>query len=141
LTGTGGLFTRLGKIVKAIRNTNGYRGATAPAASGTWGASGPSINDLATALNEIEAQFASTNQQLMDGLYVQRTAHRSAQDGLLSYLQSLASTIIITMANDDAVLTSKTLVAATRELIRQMTSSSDDVNANATSVAVAAASG
>ena len=31
LTGDGGLFTRLGRIIKAIRNLNGFRGTTPPA--------------------------------------------------------------------------------------------------------------
>lgn len=145
LTGTGGLFTRLGKIFAQHRNVNGFRGELAAVgdtsdATAKWGATtGPKVKDLKHAIDEIAAQYASARQDLIDQLYSNKASYLSTQASLLGYLQTLAKNTLITMADDDAVLISRDLPTAMAELIRQMNNTSDTVKSNTVSVSVAAA--
>ena len=61
LIGTGGCFTRVGRMGGALNDTNTFRGTT-----------------LVTKADNIRAQFASTNQQLVDDLYRQLNTNPSA---------------------------------------------------------------
>ncbi len=150
-TGTGGLFTRLGKVIGGIRTVNGARAETLPVGDGTgsgtpdagatWGTNGPVAKDLKTIETDLWAQFASTNQQLLDGLGEAGAGYRDAQNTYLTYLAQLASDIVIKVVDDDAVLVSRDLTTALKELRRQMLSTNDSVDANAVSVAVSALSG
>jgi hypothetical protein len=119
-TGAGGGFTRLGKVAGLVRNVNGLIGAVPPSPASAWGAGGPAINDLDDAIDAIEAQFATSNQSLTDTLYQQRESYRSAHVSLKQYLRTLATNIVVEMANDDVRLPSKNLPAALAEWIRQM---------------------
>lgn len=137
LTGTGGLFTRLGTVASALNCLNGALGATAPASATTWGSGGTNINALQTSMTKIEAQFASTNYQLIDSLFTNRDKIRAAASTYRSYLKSLAEQILITQVNDDVTLTSKTVLRAITALILQMQSAADYIPANTVSVATA----
>lgn len=145
LTGTGGLFTRAGKLIGAIRAINGVRASTAAVgvtddASATWGASGAKVKEINTICTDIWAQYASTNQQLLDGLGSQRDSFRSAVSSFISYASQLASSTVIKMVDDDATLPSRDIRTAMTELVRQMANTSDSVKANTVSASVAAVS-
>lgn len=139
LTGTGGLFTRLGKILGTIDNVNGFRGSTAPNPSSTWGASGPEISAIQTNIDGIQAEFQSALQYVTDGLYTALSSFRSTQSGLLSTMRQLAQTTLVEQVHADTKLDSKTVANAMVELIRQMENTSDDVDANTVTASVAAA--
>lgn len=141
LTGTGGLFTRLGKIIAAIRNINGFRAGTATDTTALWGSGGPTVYDTDHAISNITAQFLSTQQTLMDGIYTTRDNFKAAQGTMLSALRDLASKTIIEMVHADAVLPAKTIDLAMFELVRQLTASSDSVKACTVSASTAAVSG
>src|SRR5688572_18020131 len=103
LTGTGGLFTRLGKLAASLNNVNGFRAATAPSPSSAWGASGQTIRTVDYQISDIRDQFLSTNTQLIDGLYAQRDSYRATHSSYTSYLRDLAQAVLIQMVHDDAV--------------------------------------
>ncbi len=129
ITGTGGWATRAGVAGRLFNNVNGLLAATAPSPGSAWGASGPTIGDLATQLNAIEAQFQSTNQQIVDGLYSARDQARSGLDGLKATLSSIVQTTFIRMADDDVGLPVPSPLAALQEIVRQFTASSDSIKA------------
>jgi hypothetical protein len=129
ITGTGGWATRAGVCGRLLNNLNGILAATAPDTTAHWGSSGPTIGDLATQINAIEAQFQSSNQQIVDGLYAARDAARFAFDGIKSTLQLIVQNTFIRMADDDVGLPSQTITAALQEIVRQLNNSSDSVKA------------
>lgn len=112
------------------------------ATDAAWGAvGGPKIKDLTTGIDEITAQYASSLQRLTDSLYSAKTSFGDSQRGMIDTLTTLAQNTVIEMAHADAVLVSKDLVTALRELIRQMDNTSDTIDANTVTASVAAASG
>lgn len=143
LTGTGGLFTRLGLIFGLARNLWGFVGKTSPSPSSDWGASGPTIDAAQVACNLIAAQYQSTLQSSIDTLYQQLSSFQtSAPQQFVTYLQSLAQNTLITMANDDTPLPagSNQLTASMSLLISQMTSGTQTVQDCTVSATVAAGS-
>lgn len=134
LTGTDGLFTRLGRIAGCLRNLNGFLGSTPPVTATQWGTGGPEVRALGTNVDNIHAQFQSTNQHLVDGLYVRASAFRANASTFRSYLRTLARDVAVQMADDDVVLTSRTIGAAIRELVRQMESGGHSVAEPAVSI-------
>jgi hypothetical protein len=124
-TNPGGLFRRAGKIGKALNNIN-----TDLTAAGQLGVD----------VDAIEAQYNS-KQDLIDSLYSQRETYRGVHTTFKSYLSALLQATNIRLADDDAHLVAKDNSTALKELIAQMTSSSDDVQATTASVSVSAASG
>jgi hypothetical protein len=138
LSGTGGLFTRLGRHGGLLRNVLGFVGSSAPDTTAHWGSSGPTINDLADAINNIRDQYLASNTQLIDGLYTQRDQYRSVHGTLCGYLQGLAAATLIQMADDDVGLTARDLPTALKLLISQMTASVDSVKKPTVSVSVTA---
>jgi len=119
LTGTGGLFTRVGRCGGLLNAINAFRG--------TANLSAASIVSIGTGIDNVEAQFASTNQQLVDALYAARNSHRLAHSQLATYLQGLSQQVVVTMADDDVRLVTKSLSAALETLISQMTAASASV--------------
>lgn len=113
LTGTGGLFTRLGKIGGALNNINKFLGTTDISAGG--------LKAVGPAIDAIFGQFESADQLLVSGLYPARDAYRGVHNSMTAYLQSLAQATVIQMANDDSPLTNPTLANALTLLIQQMT--------------------
>jgi hypothetical protein len=83
LTGTGGFFTRLGKIIKGLNDLDTYRGT-----------------GLNTRVSTIRAEFASNQQDVMDGLYSNQLAWQNTTSWP-SVLQNLATTTLTRMAKDD----------------------------------------
>ncbi|MCC6419228.1 MAG: hypothetical protein IT429_13415 [Gemmataceae bacterium] len=72
LTGTGGIWTRLGKLFQAIRSANVYSGDSA--ISGAT----PDLDAAGTSFTEILAQYASNEQDLAGGLTAWRDVARVA---------------------------------------------------------------
>jgi hypothetical protein len=201
LTGTGGLFTRLGKIYRAIRDLNYHRGnglLRAASLSGNGSTStfttqyphGFTTGDTVTVaggsistfngsftitvtsttaftyssaangsstgtptvrktagvgglntgadVDAIEAQYQSTDQNLIDSLYSSRNSYRVTQSQWTSALQSVAQSTVIQMMDEVSPLVSKDLKTALTALIASMGATSDSVKKPTASVSVAA---
>jgi hypothetical protein len=125
LTGTSGLFTRLGRFGDLYLNTvTGYGSA------------------LDTAIEDIRDEFEAGGQGIViDSLYTARNAYRGVHSGFLGTLQTMMQQTVIEQVNDDTALVSKTLANALTELLRQMTASSDTVLRPTTSGTITAYSG
>lgn len=127
LTGTAGLFTRIGLIGGILSSVNTYRGTTLPAKVVT-----------------LDAQF-DADPDFIAQLYPSLTAWQGGAGSLSAYLKGLARTVVIEMVNDDNEQPDKGIETALIELVRQMTGSSDSVNASSsvglTSVAYASNTG
>lgn len=132
LTGTGGWGTRFGRIVKLIDSANDFLGGGDLTSGG--------LRSVGVGTDNIEAQFASTLQNVIDGLYTTRDGCREALDGFKSELRELAETFTIEMVHADNPLPAKTIEEALKELFRQMRSSSDDFDASTVSSTTATVS-
>ena len=125
LTGTGGLFTRLGKIGLLLNDLNSFRGT---------GTLGPDVDG-------IFAQFNSApDQSIVDSLYSTRNSYRGIHSQLTNYIKSLASSVVQTMANDDTALVAVNLQNAMTLLISQMKTAAASVQASTPAVSVTAGS-
>lgn len=106
LIGTGGLFTRLGVINRLINTLDGARSIVAPNTGGdTWGASGPQIFDLNTALANIKAQFTGSDIPAQNAVPQIQAIQQSAQQGIgqaKSSLIAMAQKTIQDMVQVDA---------------------------------------
>lgn len=138
LTGTGGLFTRIGRMGGLLNNVLGLIGSTAPSPSSAWGASGPTISALATNVDNIRDQFVSSRTDLIEGLYSVRDSYRGAHSAILTDMQQRAQATVIAMADDDVLLTTKDLTSALKELIDQMATAVASVPKPTCSASVAA---
>jgi hypothetical protein len=140
LTGTGGLFTRQGKFFQALRSANIYLGDTDLTGSET-------VPDaVGTSITDIYAQFASADQDVIDGLFTQRDSTRSALDGWKSYLKGRCEDALKKQVHRDVTLVDYTVEGALKELITQMSGSGglyspdNDVDASTVSATRTAAS-
>lgn len=121
LTGTGGLFTRLGKFITEInRVVSGY---------------GTALN---SGVEAIWDQFPNSQEDAIaiDGLTTARDSYRTVHTSYLGTLQNCAKNTVVEQVNRDTSLASKTLTPALTELKRQMVSSSDSINRPTTSATV-----
>lgn len=140
LTGTGGIWVRLGKIFQAIRSANRYSG------DGAITSASPDLDALGTSFTEVIAQYASNEQDLMNNLPTQRDGARTALSGWKSALAKLASDTVIEQVHRDVTLVNKTLSAALTELIYQMAgvgglyNPDNDIDASTVSITTAAVS-
>jgi hypothetical protein len=119
LTGTGGLFTRVGRVGGLLNALNSFRG--------TANLSSASIVSVGTGVDNLYAQFNSADQAIVTHLYAQRDSYRSVHSSWTQYLQSVAQQIVIQMANDDTPLARLDLPTALALLISQMKSGSQTV--------------
>jgi hypothetical protein len=145
LTGTGGLMSRLGKIIRFARQINGTRGNTAAhATSGTptWGTTSisPTITDLGDAQSGILAQYQATNPSLalVAGLPAICTSLYSTVEQTIVSLQSIAQSTLIYMANADTPLAALTLQNAMALLYTQMVANGNVIQSNTVSASVTA---
>jgi hypothetical protein len=122
LTGTGGLFTRLGKLIGGLNELNSYRGTT-------------TIGARATA---IQAQYESADQQIIDSLFSTRDAYRNVHGNWIQLLQTMASNTVIQMANDDTPLASLDLTTAWKLIASQMVTAAASIQQSVPAVAVSA---
>lgn len=126
LTGTGGHFTRVGKVGKALNNLNTYRGN--PGTAGTdWQA--------------IYAQFATSDQEVVSTLWGELPKLASATVPTATFLQLLAQNTTIAMVKDDVNPDDTSLFAAVEELVRQMLVSSDKVAQPTMSISITTGNG
>jgi hypothetical protein len=96
---------------------------------------------IGTRANNIEAQFQSTDQNIVDTLYSQRDSYRLVHATYASFLQSLSQNTMIQMANDDTLLSQKTLFIALQLLISQMKSGAQSIKKPTVSGAASAVTG
>ncbi len=125
LTGTGGLFTRLGKLSKVLYDAHGYAGGS-----------------LTTNVNAAIAALG-TEYGLQSPLPAALTAGQSAVGQTPgSTLRAVAQATLLKMVNDDAPqANSQSLSLAIQELIRQMVGAGASVAACTVGVTPAAVSG
>ena len=123
LTGTGGLFTRMGKFIYALNSLNAYLGSSTFAGLTSIGQSQTAINN----------QFLATDQNVIDGLYNLVAQVRAGQATWETGLQNLAQATVIEMANDDTPLAVQDLPHALNVLIAQMGAATASVNQPTTS--------
>src|SRR5574343_756701 len=125
LTGTGGLFKRLGRLFGAMADVTALKGGTATARV----LSGASMQTRGTNITADLAESPALSDHVtapwgaIDGW-------RSAQTSLYSAFRSMAEDMVIRQVDLDASLPQRTLTTALIELIRQMRASSDSVNAS-----------
>lgn len=124
LTGTGGLFTRLGKVARAVRVANKFRGDGATVTGVT--------TDLPTELETIRAQYASNEydyERALEGMPSAFDAQVNTLGNLVRELRNRAESLLITQADADSPLTQRTVDYALANLIAQMTANGDYVSA------------
>lgn len=119
LTGAGGFFTRLGKLIFSQQTINTARLTTIP----------DEIEDYADQLESTTIEIKAT----ADGIGNASTQLASAMAPVIAQHRTWAQSLIIQMVEDDNPQDQKTLTASLKELIRQMDSSSDTVDANVVS--------
>lgn len=123
LSGSGGLFTRLGKIGKVLRAVNTYQDSS-----------------LATPGAEIIAQY-DAERDLQATVQPALTAGQNSAAGIASQLQSLARSTLGRMVYNDTGQSQTDYKACLEELIAQMVSSGDDVEACTVTASAAADAG
>lgn len=109
LTGGGGLFTRMGKILKLLSDINSYQGST-----------------LVTDSNNLYSQYASgaVDEALIDGLEPALFSAQTSTGTYMSFLQTVAQNTLCTMVNNDRPMNSQTdIPTALNYLITQMSGS------------------
>lgn len=87
LTGTGGFFTRLGTMGQLVSAVNADRGNVIPGG-----------------IANVQQQFLSTNQDVIDNLYSYFLAYQNAGSGLGSNVRSMAASMLTEMANQSVSL-------------------------------------
>lgn len=122
-TNPGGIFRRFGVLFAAVNEGNVYRGTAVDA-------------DVTL----IDAQYPSTTGQqiAVNSLYQDRNNSRGLIQTWLSQLTAYASSTLINQANDDTTLPQLTTQAALTELIAQMVTNSQTIDAPAVTATVTA---
>jgi hypothetical protein len=123
LTGTGGLFTRLGKeFTELNRVVSSY---------------GTSLNNGTEAIYD---QYPNTleDAQVIDGLLTARESYRGVHNSYTTVIKTAAVNTVVEQVHRDTPLPQKTLAAALTELKTQMADGGDSINRPTTSASVAA---
>jgi hypothetical protein len=123
LTGSGGLFTRLGKIGKVLNEINTFVGTTVP-------------GDV----QNIQDQYQS-NEEMIPTLESDKESSENNYAGFISSLQTVAQTTMIDMVNNDVLQVDQQLSTAITELIIQMQGSSNSIQSNTLGGTITADSG
>ncbi|HEY2840541.1 MAG TPA: hypothetical protein VGJ26_15400, partial [Pirellulales bacterium] len=113
LTGAGGLFTRLGKLIRAINVTNEFRGGSGSALT----------EDLPTLIDTAISQVDGASVEIRNtygGLLPALTQQIGGIDTTPQALQAAAQALLIQQVNDDTPLVSLDITTAISELITQM---------------------
>src|SRR5271166_5106879 len=124
LSGTGGLFTRIGYLLGTLNYVNTGRGS-----------------NMTTHLNNIRGQYLSADQVLADLVYQQGNAWALAQNAFLTFTKQTAQNTILAMVADDTIINSVDIGTNLAELIRQMKVASQTVNQPTVNTNVAYGSG
>lgn len=107
LTGTGGLFTRLGKIGHALNTVNAARGSTLP-------------TELIDAVETLDAENDPVVRGSVGSLLPALASGQASLSGLASALRAAAEVLLIRQVHADTPLHDQTLPYALAELRRQM---------------------
>lgn len=132
------LFTKLGAIFKGIDSIDVFLG------NGNISAGG--LLSVGAEITNIQAEFDTDFQFVIDGLYTQRDNTRQSLDSLKSYLSGLAQTALLEVVDADVTLVTRDVPTAMTELIVQMIGAGtvfdadDDVDASAVTATVTASS-
>jgi hypothetical protein len=127
LTGTGGLFTRYGKILKLLADINTFQGTT-----------------LITDSGNLYAQYpdGTADEALIDGLDPALLSSQTSAGAYMGFLQTVAQNTLTTMVSDDRPQNSSTDInSALVYLINQMKADSQSVLAMTVGVSASANSG
>ena len=111
LTGSNGLFTRLGKLFKVVERIQTLQ------TNGTTG--------LAAEIEDVLDEYNSADMQYADALSSSTEHWQKSCANIYSAVTRVAKETIIGMVDDDTTLNQKTLSKALDELIDQMGTSSD----------------
>lgn len=130
LTGTGGLMTRLGRFGGLTNAVNAFRG--------TADLSGASIVSAGVGTDHIEAQFQSTLQGQIDGLYNALANYRGQHGAFLSTVKGYAQSVLVQMFVNDGSIQTPTATLALKTLVSQMTGASASVKGNTVSASISA---
>jgi len=125
LTGTGGLFKRLGRLFGAMADVTALKGGTATARV----LSGASMQTRGTNITADLAEAPALS-DYVSAPWGAIDSWRSAQTTLYSAFRSMAEDMVIRQVDLDANLPQRTLTTALTELIRQMRANSDSINAS-----------
>lgn len=128
-TANSGLFVRFGNLAGTARDVISLKGGAATTnviAAANIGTRGTTF--------ETNAAASPALSNKLDGHWTQIESFRSAQSGFLSYLKSLAETLLIEQVHLDASLSSKDLTTALTEIDRQMRAASETLNASTVSL-------
>ncbi len=120
-TGAGGLYTRLGYLIKSLVAENTNRGSTQPGF----------INALIADLSTNDQVDASTMTSALTGL-------QGASNGFLATCQQVAQNIVISAANNDSPLPSLQFTLAWPYVYNQMITASQTVQRNSISISSSA---
>lgn len=120
LTGTGGLFTRLGKIGKVADRMRVYQGTTLP-----------------TNISELMAQY-DTLRAAVDGVPTADTDSRKAVSQIMATLSTAAQNTVIQMVRADKPTAAGSIGEALAELIAQMRTAVASVKTNTVTATSAA---
>ena len=112
LTGTGGLFTRVGALGALASAVNVARGVMIP-----------------THITEINNQFETSNQDVINNLYSYLSAYQNSGAGIQSNVKSMASQTVVEMANQSVLLPNNNISTSLQLLISQMLAADQSVNA------------
>jgi hypothetical protein len=136
LSGSGGLFTRLGRLFAGADDIQALRGATATSrvlTGANW------VTRAATILADYAA--GTGIQATADGLYSNLSAWQGTSTAFLTALKSLAQATVVRMVDLDVGLPVKDLPNALAVLNAQMRAAAASINASVPSVANPAAIG
>jgi hypothetical protein len=111
LTGSSGLFPRMGVLAELLNSINQSRGTTVP-----------------SNVTAISNQYESTDQNVINNLYQSLTAYQNSASSFNSTIKSIASNTITQMVNDVSPLQNQNLSTALQAVINQMIQQSQTVN-------------
>jgi hypothetical protein len=120
LLGTGGLFTRLGKLAKVLYAVSGHQAA------------------LNTVFGQIAAQYATLNLDIGGRLANAQVGLVRGQSGIVATLRQAASDTVLAMVLADQPAAGRATTDALKEVIRQMIVGSASVQVCSVGVTVAA---
>lgn len=113
--------------------------ATASAPFGyAYKTAGNRLSHLVALDNQIAAQYQSTDQNVIDTLYVNQVSYQQIHSSMEQYLTGLAQATLLQMAADDAPQPDATVATALKYLIAQMVGNSDSVKKPTVAVSSAA---
>jgi len=122
LTGTNGLFTRLGKLFQLAERINTHQ---------TNASSG-----LKAEIEDVLDEYSSGDLEYVQDLVATDEAWQKNAANIFTTIRSIASKTLIGMVDDDVTLPAKSVHEAGKELISQMETASASIKGNVFSAAV-----